>query len=1095
MYASKKDDYSRLRPVDLAIRNCNLNFGEDSSWGCVSERGGRISFMSVLLRTISAFPTGRTTSELFALLDIDFDPRKRTSIYAELSALSDAGKVSKGRDGRWRPIATAKKHDGAPLRTKERDSTVAEDQVLRPVHAIFRSAAANEIAVDATESAVSFDPNALLRYYRSALRSDPRGAISQVEDRHAVAWQLFTGLGPLTPEDGQILTISILLEDLPDEFRKALVKREANEQTLAVGWPIGVGKKQGVPVIWPVGLIGAEWKRSTTHLEISIDTDDIVTNPDWIKGAARSANWKEAGLRDVLTQAEGLGFRRDEFLSRLKEAVAGTFRGSILGQQMRIELDPNSVGVHDIAGLFLPTDTTFTAGAVRDLDTIATWSHEKLASTALATILGLDAPAPVRATPVINTGDLNKEQIEAVRKSLTAALTVVTGPPGTGKSQAIVSIAASVLADGGSVLVASKNHQALDAVESRLGGIAPQSPFLVRTLDPNRDIDQSFDQVLGQLVGEPTRGAADPDLVTRSRLSSLAQNRTRVLDQIDEQSRLHVAIAELLERIEAQETATAAESPPEIETDPTPGLFSRLLDALNRLLGLRENVGNDGLAGEDATLATLKQRLGKLRAELATTDIKGDPVALTREIGTLAREFLPTVLASKVKLAESDRLRLGEELANLQLAQSSGPLSPSLAGDVVGHRPLWLVSVLSAAKRIPLSDSLFDLAIFDEASQCDIASALPILARAKRAVVVGDNRQLSFISQLGIAHDRNLMQAQGLPIAKMGRFAQSRRSLFDLADLTPGAAKVMLRDQYRSAADIVGYINEQFYGGQLRVAGDQDGLKVPKGTKPGIAWTDVPAPTAPMVGNVNASEVNAITRHLRVLLEEQSYAGSIGVIAPFRPQVYALEQAIHAEIGLDLRMKAELRVGTVDSFQGQERDLILFSPCLGHSSAMSAVSFVQKDWRRLNVAISRARAVAYVFGDLSYARSGKVRSLQRLAAAATEPKGRVGEGTFDSHWERIVDAALRKRGLNPIPQYEVAGRRLDFALFGDGNIKLDLEVDGRHWHTDTDGKRKLGDHWRDSQLRALGWTVQRFWVDELERDLEKCIERVAEQLS
>ncbi|QPB24744.1 hypothetical protein [Rhizobium sp. 007] len=80
---------------------------------------------------------------------------------------------------------------------------------------------------------------------------------------------------------------------------------------------------------------------------------------------------------------------------------------------------------------------------------------------------------------------------------------------------------------------------------------------------------------------------------------------------------------------------------------------------------------------------------------------------------------------------------------------------------------------------------MFDLAIFDEASQCDIASALPIFARAKCAVVVGDNRQLSFISQLGIAHNRNLMQAQDLPISKMGRFAQSRRSLFDLADLIP----------------------------------------------------------------------------------------------------------------------------------------------------------------------------------------------------------------------------------------------------------------------------------------------------------------------
>jgi very-short-patch-repair endonuclease len=1050
--------------------------------------------MSVLLRTISAFPTGRTTNELFALLDVDFDPRKRTEIYAELSALSDAGKVSKGRDGRWRPVATAGKQGLAPTPLPRSDPAPIDDQILMPVHATFQISTFNPPIVEPTET-VSFDPNALLRYYRSALRSDPRGAITQVEDRHAVAWQLFTGLGPLTPDDGQILKISIVLEDLPDEFRKALVKREANEQTLAVGWPIAVGKKQGVPVIWPVGLISGEWTRSATHLEISVDTDDIVANPEWIKGIARSTNWKEAGLRDVFTQAEGLGFGRDEFLARLKEAVAGSFRGGISGQQMRIELDPNIVGIHDIAGLFLPTDTTFTAGAVRDLDAIAAWHQERLATTALAPILGLQAPAPVRATPVINTGDLNKEQIEAVRQALVAPLTVVTGPPGTGKSQAIVSIAASVIADGGSVLVASKNHQALDAVEGRLGGIAPQSPFLVRTLDPNRDIDQSFEQVLDQLVSEPSAGATNPDLVLRSKLSTLAQNRTRILDQIDEQSRLHSGIAELLERIKAQE-AVAAEPALPVEPPSSPGFLRALIDAMLRAIGPgRKNAPTNSAAGEAATLATLKQRLSQLRSELAKIEVKGDPVAITIEIGELAREFLPKVLASQANLSETDRRRLGEALANLQLAQSSGPLSASLAGDVVGHRPLWLVSVLGASRRVPLSESLFDLAIFDEASQCDIASALPIFARAKRAVVVGDNKQLSFISQLGIAHDRNLMQAQDLPVSKMGRFAQSRKSLFDLADLTPGASKVMLRDQYRSAADIVGYINEHFYGGQLRVAGDQDKLKVPKGTKPGIGWTDTPSPTAPMVGNVNSAEVAAIAKHVRSLLEEQAYAGSIGVIAPFRPQVYALEQAIHGQVPQNLLQKAEFRVGTVDSFQGQERDLILFSPCLGHSSATSAVSFVQKDWRRLNVAISRARAVAHVFGDLSYARAGKVASLQKLAAVATEPRGRVGEGTFDSHWERIVNEALKRRGLNPIPQFEVAGRRLDFALFGSGDIKLDLEVDGRHWHADTDGKRKLADYWRDHQLRSLGWKVQRFWVDELERDLEKCIERVAEQLS
>lgn len=227
----------------------------------------------------------------------------------------------------------------------------------------------------------------------------------------------------------------------------------------------------------------------------------------------------------------------------------------------------------------------------------------------------------------------------------------------------------------------------------------------------------------------------------------------------------------------------------------------------------------------------------------------------------------------------------------------------------------------------------------------------------------------------------------------------------------------------------------------------------------------------------------------------QEYAGSIGVIAPFRSQVLALQEAANTAFPPDLQKRAELRVATVDGFQGQEKDLILFSPTVFSGSPMTGITFLQRDWRRLNVAISRARAVAHVFGDLGYARSGKISSLATLAARATEPRHRSGETVFDSEWERIVYHALRARGLDPQPQHDIAGRRLDFALFGAGGTKLDLEVDGRQFHQDMDGHRKVDDHWRDHQLRTLGWKVRRFWVDELKLDMERCIDIIERDLA
>ena len=118
-----------------------------------------------------------------------------------------------------------------------------------------------------------------------------------------------------------------------------------------------------------------------------------------------------------------------------------------------------------------------------------------------------------------------------------------------------------------------------------------------------------------------------------------------------------------------------------------------------------------------------------------------------------------------------------------------------------------------------------------------------------------------------------------------------------------------------------------------------------------------------------------------------------------------------------------------------------------------------------------------------------------MEAAAKRARASKSEGIFDSHIERITYEALRQAGLDPKPQYEIAGRRLDFALFGKNGTKLDLEVDGRTYHQDLDGNRKPDDLWRDHQMQSLGWKVRRFWADELFKEMDRCIEIVQKDLT
>jgi very-short-patch-repair endonuclease len=1054
----------------------------------------------LILRTVQAFPRGRTTEEILVLVGAGFSHEKRVAAVAELDGLLRGGFVEKTRGGRWQPRRTSVvRVAGAVAADVGANAGQGADVIVAAAASFSWNAVSGPLGDGQDNEVGTCDPIALLRYWRSALRADPRGATTQVADKHGIEWALISGRGPIVPAEGEILILTIALDALDPAFREALVRREGNDNALAVGWPMAVGRRGGVAVFQPVGLLAASWERRGGHLVVTIETDEILVNPDWVQGAARSSGWGGAALGDLLDMGNGSCLRASDLMLRLQDAVASQIRGRITGEDLASRLETTVQGIFESAAIFLPSDSSFTAGAARDLDEIATWPLERMARTALAPILGLSDVASSSDIHAVNIGALNAEQLRSVRYACAEPLTVVTGPPGTGKSQAIVSMAASVLLSGGSVVVASKNHQALDAVEDRLGALAPDVKFVTRTLKPEDDVDVGFADAVKHLVNRDhaTRDAQVDDVLF-VRLKEAANRRSEAIEATEKRSVLECQIADILERIEIR---TRHGNGQEIATVP---VFERvlLLDwlvaLLARLFGRRvQQTGSveSEVLGAGATFKDLSERLGWLRAERDTVAGQDDPVALGDVVRDLAQTLLPSVMAQRTHLSEDRRQKIAQVYDNWTFAGGKSRLPNDLVLAVVDLRPLWLASILGTPRRIPLDDGLFDLVIFDEASQCDIATAMPLLARAKRAVVVGDDKQLSFIPQLGQARDRNLMQAQGLPVARMGRFAQSSRSLFDFASRVPGVARVTLRHQYRSAGPIVDYISESFYGGQLETSYDPNRLVVPLGAKPGLAWEDVPAPAVPQNGNVNTAEVSAVVRHLKVLLLEQDYLGSVGVITPFRAQVMALELAVREAIPETRLVAADLRVGTVDGFQGQERDIVLFSPCVGPRSPQSGLTFFQRDTRRLNVAISRARAVAMIFGDLDFARSGRSKALQRLAAKATEPPPRRGEGVFDSDWERKVYHALKARGLDPYPQHEISGRRLDFALFGKDGVKLDLEVDGRRWHQSADGRRKTSDLWRDHQLQSLGWRVRRFWVDELSKDMEGCIDIIERDLS
>jgi superfamily I DNA and/or RNA helicase len=111
---------------------------------------------------------------------------------------------------------------------------------------------------------------------------------------------------------------------------------------------------------------------------------------------------------------------------------------------------------------------------------------------------------------------------------------------------------------------------------------------------------------------------------------------------------------------------------------------------------------------------------------------------------------------------------------------------------------------------------LFDVAIIDEASQCDIASCFPILFRAKRAVIVGDDKQLPHLSFLEKAKEQSFLSQYEIPDKYQLMWRFRTNSMFDLANYY-STSPVLLDEHFRSLYPIIEFSNREFYGSRLRI--------------------------------------------------------------------------------------------------------------------------------------------------------------------------------------------------------------------------------------------------------------------------------------
>ena len=744
---------------------------------------------------------------------------------------------------------------------------------------------------------------------------------------------------------------------------------------------------------------------------------------------------------------------------------------------------------------------------------------------------------PKYSKEILEVLPLNDEQEKAVRTALSADVTLIAGPPGTGKTQVVANLIINAAIAEQSVLFTSKNNNAVDVVVKRVNSLNKELPLVLRYEKSAKQCISDYAQQWERAIKKDLSFTATMNAYSRvySSYNSKRVQKQQIVktrNKLDEIEQTVCAIRDkyknligVLTESETCEVMTAYNELANSRTAIKEGPHS-LLDKIFKK-SWEEKVTENGQKAIKVINSFLKKYQPGFSISMSVSDrewmqFETSFKSLLDDLKLIANyDGLLKEVCESASLEQLDAAMMGEHVELQAKAKNAwnawlnehisafntknrGELHDYLSLlehdkiDLYTHAlksmlPINAITSLSARRRLPFKEAVYDLLIIDEASQCDIASMIPLLMRAKRVAVIGDKQQLNHICLLSKQTDLSLILANEIE----ARWSYRSNSLYDLAEcMTEPENIVQLRDHHRSFLDIIQFSNQEFYDNTLRIATDYSRLQSPNNGNPilGMKWMDVKGKTIrPESGGAyNLKEAEGVICILRRLAIDLEFHGSIGVTTPFHLQAEMISKALErdAELRNHLELHNQILIDTVHKFQGDERDVIIFSPVVSEGAKSQSLMFLKSTGNLFNVAITRARALLVTVGDKRYCKQCGVSYLEHFAEYS------CGEGApvESSEWEHILQKALSDSGIPVTAQYHVDKYYLDLALFYKGK-KLDIEVDGAMYHQAWTGELCYNDQLRNQALMREGWDVMRFWVQQVRDQLPWCIDQVKQWMN
>jgi very-short-patch-repair endonuclease len=405
--------------------------------------------------------------------------------------------------------------------------------------------------------------------------------------------------------------------------------------------------------------------------------------------------------------------------------------------------------------------------------------------------------------------------------------------------------------------------------------------------------------------------------------------------------------------------------------------------------------------------------------------------------------------------------------------------------------PCWIMPSWRISESLPATLGSFDLVIFDEASQSDIA-ALPALLRAKKVLIVGDDKQVSptaaFIEEQRLRSLR-MHYLDGQPF---GALLLPGNSLYELALACYPGRRIMLREHFRCVEPIIRF-SFQFYTDEIVP------VRVPKASErlsPPLIDVHVVEGRKDR-SNRNLAEAEAIVDEItRIVADPAMASRTIGVISLIGAKQAQLIQAMLLErIGEDAYIRHDIACGDSAVFQGKERDIVLLSmvECPQTRTSKTALPFQQ----RFNVALSRARDREYLFRSVTEEmlkpddlKAKVIRHFKNPMAGRATPAADL-MSLCQSGFERDVLTRLLALGYRAQPQVKVGPFSIDLVVEGRDDRRLAIELDGDQYHGP---ERWADDLARQRVMERVGWRFWRCWGSSFRLDPQGCLDDLVRAL-